>query len=236
MSTTDSTSFNLNLNDIAEEAFSRCGTELRTGYDLKSARRSLNLLTIDWANRGINLWTIEEGSIPLVSGTSTYDLPVDTIDLLEHQIRTGSGNSQQDLTISRISVSTYATIPSKNNTGRPVQVFIDRKTGATNSSGVVQNPQIKIWPVPDQSNTYTFVYFRMRRIQNAGDGINTQDIPFRMLPCLVSGLTYYLSLKIPEAAERIAMLKQDYEEQWLIASSEDREKAPLRLAPREFLY
>lgn len=134
MATTDSTSFNLNLNDIAEEAFSRCGAELRTGYDLKSARRSLNLLTIDWANRGINLWTIEEGSIPLVSGTSTYDLPVDTIDLLEHQIRTGSGNSQQDLTISRISVSTYATIPNKNNTGRPIQVFIDRKTGATNSS------------------------------------------------------------------------------------------------------
>ena len=236
MATTDSTSFNLNLNDIAEEAFSRCGTELRTGYDLRSARRSLNLLTIDWANRGINLWTIEEGSIPLVSGTSTYDLPVDTIDLLEHQIRTGSGNSQQDLTISRISVSTYATIPNKNNTGRPIQVFIDRKTGATNSSSVVQNPQIKIWPVPDQSNTYTFVYFRMRRIQDAGDGVNTQDIPFRMLPCLVSGLAYYLSLKIPEAAERMAMLKQDYEEQWIIASSEDREKAPLRLAPREFLY
>ena len=236
MATTDSTSFNLNLNDIAEEAFSRCGAELRTGYDLRSARRSLNLLTIDWANRGINLWTIEEGSIPLVSGTSTYDLPVDTIDLLEHQIRTGSGNSQQDLTISRISVSTYATIPNKNNTGRPIQVFIDRKTGATNSSSVVQNPQIKVWPVPDQSNTYTFVYFRMRRIQDAGDGVNTQDIPFRMLPCLVSGLAYYLSLKIPEAAERMAMLKQDYEEQWIIASSEDREKAPLRLAPREFLY
>ena len=236
MATTDSTSFNLNLNDIAEEAFSRCGTELRTGYDLKSARRSLNLLTIDWANRGINLWTIEEGSIPLVSGTSTYDLPVDTIDLLEHQIRTGSGNSQQDLTISRISVSTYATIPNKNNTGRPIQVFIDRKTGATNSSSVVQNPQIKVWPVPDQSNTYTFVYFRMRRIQDAGDGVNTQDIPFRMLPCLVSGLAYYLSLKIPEAAERMAMLKQDYEEQWIIASSEDREKAPLRLAPSDFLY
>ena len=236
MATTDSTSFNLNLNHIAEEAFSRCGAELRTGYDLKSARRSLNLLTIDWANRGINLWTIEEGSIPLVSGTSTYDLPVDTIDLLEHQIRTGSGNSQQELTISRISVSTYATIPNKNNTGRPIQVFIDRKTGATNSSSVVQNPQIKVWPVPDQSNTYTFVYFRMRRIQDAGDGENTQDIPFRMLPCLVSGLAYYLSLKIPEAAERMAMLKQDYEEQWIIASSEDREKAPLRLAPREFLY
>ena len=236
MATTNTTTFNLNLNDIAEEAFSRCGTEMRTGYDLRSARRSLNLLTIDWANRGINLWTIEEGSIPLTQGTIAYDLPVDTIDLLEHQVRTGSGSNQQDLTISRISVSTYATIPNKNNTGRPVQVFIDRQTGATNSSGTVQNPQIKVWPAPDQSNTYTFVYFRMRRIQDAGDGVNTSDIPFRMLPCLVAGLAYYLSLKVPEGADRIAMLKQEYEEQWLIASSEDREKAPLRLAPREFLY
>tara|TARA_R100000329_G_scaffold22086_1_gene21337 strand:+ start:11190 stop:11900 length:711 start_codon:yes stop_codon:yes gene_type:complete len=236
MATTDTTSFNLNLNDLAEEAFSRCGTEMRTGYDLKTARRSLNLLTIDWANRGINLWTIEEGTIPLTQGTITYDLPVDTIDLLEHQVRTGSGSNQQDLTISRISVSTYATIPNKNATGRPIQVFIDRKSGATNSSGVVQTPQIKIWPTPDQSNFYTFVYFRMRRIQDAGNGVNTPDIPFRMLPCLVSGLAYYLSLKIPEATDRIQMLKQDYEEQWMIASSEDREKAPLRLAPREFLY
>ena len=236
MATTDTTTFNLNLNDIAEEAFSRCGTEMRTGYDLRSARRSLNLLTIDWANRGINLWTIEEGSIPLTQGTIAYDLPVDTIDLLEHQVRTGSGSNQQDLTISRISVSTYATIPNKNNTGRPVQVFIDRQTGATNSSGTVQNPQIKVWPAPDQSNTYTFVYFRMRRIQDTGDGVNTSDIPFRMLPCLVAGLAYYLSLKVPEAAARVVMLKQEYEEQWLIASSEDREKAPLRLAPREFLY
>ena len=151
-------------------------------------------------------------------------------------MRTGSGSNQQDLTISRISVSTYATIPNKNNTGRPVQVFIDRQTGATNSSGTVQNPQIKVWPAPDQSNTYTFVYFRMRRIQDAGDGVNTPDIPFRMLPCLVAGLAYYLSLKVPEAKERMAMLKQEYEEQWLVASSEDREKAPLRLAPREFLY
>jgi hypothetical protein len=236
MATTDTTAFNLNLNDIAEEAFSRCGTEMRTGYDLRSARRSLNLLTIDWANRGINLWTIEEGSIPLTQGTIAYDLPVDTIDLLEHQVRTGSGSNQQDLTISRISVSTYATIPNKNNTGRPVQVFIDRQSGATNSSGVVQNPQIKVWPAPDRSDTYTFVYFRMRRIQDAGDGVNTPDIPFRMLPCLVAGLAYYLSLKVPEGANRISMLKQEYEEQWLIASSEDREKAPLRLAPREFLY
>ena len=236
MTTTNTTNFNLNLNDLAGEAYSRCGTEMRTGYDLSSARRSLNLLTIDWANRGINLWTIEEGVIPLVQGTIAYDLPADTVDLLEHQVRTGSGSNQQDLTISRISVSTYATIPNKNNTGRPVQVFIDRQSGATNSSGVVQNPQIKVWPAPDQSNTYTFVYFRMRRIQDTGDGVNTSDIPFRMLPCLVAGLAYYLSLKVPEAADRVVMLKQEYEEQWLIASSEDREKAPLRLAPREFLY
>ena len=169
-------------------------------------------------------------------GTATYNLPVDTIDLLEHQIRTGTGNNQQDLTISRISVSTYATIPTKNNTGRPVQVWIDRKSGATNSSGVVQNPTINVWPTPDQNDFYTFVYFRMKRIQDTGNGVNTPDIPFRMLPCLVAGLAYYLSLKVPEAANRIPMLKQEYEEQWLIASSEDREKAPLRLAPREFLY
>ena len=236
MATSDTTTFNLDLNSLVEEAFERCGAELRTGYDLKTARRSLNLLTIDWSNRGINLWTIEEGSIPMTLGTATYNLPVDTIDLLEHQIRTGTGNNQQDLTISRISVSTYATIPTKNNTGRPVQVWIDRKSGATNSSGVVQNPTINVWPTPDQNDFYTFVYFRMKRIQDTGNGVNTPDIPFRMLPCLVAGLAYYLSLKVPEAANRIPMLKQEYEEQWLIASSEDREKAPLRLAPREFLY
>jgi hypothetical protein len=236
MATSDTTTFNLDLNSLVEEAFERCGAELRTGYDLKTARRSLNLLTIDWSNRGINLWTIEEGSIPMVLGTATYDLPVDTIDLLEHQIRTGTGSNQQDLTISRISVSTYATIPAKNNTGRPVQVWINRQSGATNSSGVVQNPTINVWPTPDQNNFYTFVYFRMRRMQDAGTGVTTPDIPFRMLPCLVAGLAYYLSLKLPDATPRIPMLKQEYEEQWLIASSEDREKAPLRLAPREFLY
>lgn len=234
MATSDTTAFNLDLNSLVEEAFERCGTELRTGYDLKTARRSLNLLTIDWSNRGINLWTIEEGSIPMVLGTATYDLPIDTIDLLEHQVRTGSGSNQQDLTISRISVSTYATIPNKTATGRPVQVWINRQSGATNSLGVVQNPTINVWPTPNQNDFYTFVYYRMRRMQDAGTGITTQDIPFRMLPCLVSGLAYYLSLKIPDAVTRIPMLKQDYEEQWLIASSEDREKASLRLAPRQF--
>jgi hypothetical protein len=192
-------------------------------------------LTIEWANRGINLWTIEQGSIPLVQGQAVYTLPVDTIDLLDQVIRTQSGVNQTDINISRISVSTYATIPNKNTQGRPIQVWIDRQSGATEPTGVAA-PEIYVWPTPDQSNFYTFVYWRLRRIQDAGNGTSTQDIPFRMLNCLVAGLAYYLSLKVPEAANRIEMLKMAYEEQWLLASSEDREKASLRLAPREMFY
>jgi hypothetical protein len=208
---------------------------VRTGYEHRTARRSLNLLTIEWANRGINLWTIEQGSIPLVQGQIVYTLPVDTIDLLDQVIRTQTGVNQTDINISRISVSTYATIPNKNTQGRPIQVWIDRQSGATEPTGVAA-PEIYVWPTPDQSNFYTFVYWRLRRIQDAGTGTSTQDIPFRMLTCLVAGLAYYLSLKIPEAANRIEMLKMAYEEQWLLASSEDREKASLRLAPREMFY
>ena len=235
MTTSGTSAFNLDLNDIIEEAFERCGVEVRTGYEHRTARRSLNLLTIEWSNRGINLWTIEQGSIPMVQGTIAYDLPVDTIDLLDQVVRTGTGANQTDINISRISVSTYATIPNKNAQGRPIQVWVDRQSGATESSGVAY-PQINVWPTPDQSDFYTFVYWRLRRIQDAGTGASTQDIPFRMLNCLVAGLAYYLSLKIPEAANRIEMLKMAYEEQWLLASSEDREKASLRLAPRELFY
>jgi hypothetical protein len=226
----------LDLNNLIEEAFERCGAELRTGYDMRTARRSLNLLTIEWANRGINLWTIEEGSIPMVQGQITYDLPVDTIDLLDSVIRTSSGTGQTDINISRISVSTYATIPNKNAQGRPIQVWIDRQSGATEPTTGVNFPEIYVWPAPDQSNLYTYVYWRLKRIQDAGNGVNTQDIPFRMLPCLVAGLAYYLSMKIPDALPRLEMLKMSYEEQWLLASSEDREKASLRLAPREMFY
>ena len=235
MTTSGTSGFNLDLNDIIEEAFERCGVEVRTGYEHRTARRSLNLLTIEWANRGINLWTIEQGSIPMVQGQITYALPVDTIDLLDQVIRTQSGVNQTDINISRISVSTYATIPNKNTQGRPIQVWIDRQSGATEPTGVAA-PEIYVWPTPDQSNFYTFVYWRLRRIQDAGNGTSTQDIPFRMLNCLVAGLAYYLSLKIPDAANRIEMLKMAYEEQWLLASSEDREKASLRLAPREMFY
>ena len=240
MTTSGTDSFNLDLYNLVEEAFERCGSELRTGYDLRTARRSLNLLTIEWSNRGINLWTIEEGSIPMVQGQITYNLPVDTIDLLDMVIRTQTGIQQSDININRISVSTYSTIPNKNAQGRPIQVWINRQSGAEVPDGlippgtVVQNPTINVWPSPDQSNFYTFVYWRLKRIQDAGNGVNTQDIPFRMLPALVAGLAYYLSMKIVGAESRIEMLKMAYEEQWTLASGEDREKASLRLAPRQY--
>ena len=303
MATTGTTAFNLDLNNIVEEAFERCGQELRTGYEMRTARRSLNLLTIEWANRGINLWTIEQGSIPLNQGQITYALQNDTIDLMDMVVRTQSGIDQTDININRISSSTYATIPNKNAQGRPIQVWIDRQSGAENvtaktltttitsssntitlssvenmnyigfikldnetigyneiSGNTLQNcvrgvdgstpaghssgaivtirnlPNINVWPSPDQSNYYSFVYWRLRRIQDAGNGINTEDIPFRMLPCMAAGLAYYLSLKIPGAEPRIDMLKAAYEEQWLLGSSEDREKASLRLAPRQYFY
>jgi len=233
MTTSGTSAFNLDLNDIIEEAYERCGVEVRTGYEHRTARRSLNLLFADWANRGINLWTIEQGSIPLVQGQITYDLPVDTVDLLEHVIRTGAGNAatQADLTISRISVSTYATIPNKLQQSRPIQVWVNRQSGATTPTGV-NAPQINVWPAPDGSQSYTFVYWRMRRIQDSGGGVNTQDVPFRFLTCLVAGLAYYLALKIPEALNRLEPLKQMYDEAWDLAAGEDREKAPDRLVPR----
>jgi hypothetical protein len=233
MTTSGTQSFNLDLTSLVEEAFERAGSELRSGYDLRTARRSLNLLTIEWANRGINLWTIEQGEIPMVQGQIVYDLPVDTIDLMEHVIRTGSGQNQTDININRISNPTYATIPNKNAQGRPIQVWINRQTGATEPSGIAY-PQINVWPAPDQNNFYTFVYWRLRRIQDAGNGINTQDIPFRFLPCLVAGLAYYIAMKIPEGQPRLEVLKLSYEEQWRFASDEDREKAPLRIAPRQY--
>jgi len=231
--TTDTTSFNLDLNSLIEEAFERCGSELRSGYDMRTARRSLNLLLLDWANRGVNMWTIEQGTQVLTPGTSTYDLPIDTVDLLDHVIRTGSGQNQIDINISRISVSTYAQIPNKNATGRPIQVWIERRTGATSSASIVQNPRFTVWPVPDTSNTYTLVYWRLRRMQDAGNGINGQDIPFRLLPALVAGLSYYLSMKLPGADVRMQALKSVYDEAWELAATEDREKAPVRFVPRQ---
>lgn len=301
MTTTGTTLFNLDLANLMEEAFERAGGEIRSGYNVRTARRSLNLLTIEWANRGINLWTIEQGQIALNQAQIAYNFPVDTIDLLDQVVRTQTGIGQTDINITRISVSTYATIPNKNAQGRPIQVWINRQSGAVSETGLTlsgnllagdttitlsaaptalpqvgfvnigsetiqytgisgvtltgcirgQNgttaaghssgaavslnnlPCINVWPSPDQSNFYTFVYWRLRRIDDAGNGRDNQDIPFRLMPCLVSGLAYYIAMKIPEGQGRVDRLKLDYEEQWLLASSEDREKAALRIAPRQ---
>jgi hypothetical protein len=306
MSTSGLSSFNLDLTELVEEAFERCGKELRTGYDLKTARRSINLMSIEWANRGINLWTIEQGQIPMVTGQAIYPLPIDTIDLLDTVIRTGSGQNQIDINITRISESTYITIPTKNAQGRPIQVWINRQSGNTNaisstllngsisatdttitvasaaslpSSGFVkidneiivyQNvsgnqllncfrgqanttaavhstlapvtqiflPNINVWPTPNPpGDQYTFVYYRMRRIQDSGGGVSTQDIPFRFITCLVAGLAFNLSVKLPEVdPNRVLFLKQDYEQQFQLAADEDREKASIRFVPRQLFY
>jgi len=215
----------MDFTEIAEEAFERAGREMRTGYDLRTARRSMNLLTIEWQNRGINMWTIEEGTVNLVSGTASYALPADTVDLLEHVVRTGDGNitTQSDLNITRISVSTYASIPNKLSQGRPIQLYIDRGQA---------NPTVTVWPVPDASTTYILKYWRMRRIEDAGTGVNTADVNFRFLPCLVAGLAYYIAMKEPDLAQRLPMLKAAYDEQFDLAAQEDREKATLSLVPR----
>ena len=302
--TTGTTSFNLDLNNLVEDAFERCGQELRTGYDLRTARRSLNLMTIEWANRGINLWTVEPGQIALTEDRLMYPLPTDTIDLLDMVTRTGTGQNQQDININRISESTYITIPNKNATGRPIQVWINRQSGQENPttitlnetltatdttitlsstvglaqfgfikidsetiqyggiSGVtitdcirgvnnttaathttatkifVQNlPTVNVWPAPDQSSMYTFVYYRLRRIQDAGTGLTVEDIPFRFIPCMVAGLASYLAMKLPNIdPNRIMMLRADYEAAFQLAADEDREKASVRFVPREQFF
>ena len=301
MTTTGSTLFNMDFTEIAEEAWERAGREMRSGYDLKTARRSMNLMTIEWQNRGINMWTIEQGFITLTAGLATYALPTDTIDLLEHVIRTGANSSatQADLSITRISVSTYATIPNKLQQARPIQVFIQRLSGQVNPTSsylngaitatattitldtvvglagsgfirlesediyytyisgnvlggvfrgqnnttaaahvdgiavfVPQLPAITVWPTPDNSTTYQFVYYRLRRVQDAGAGSETADMNFRFLPCVVAGLAYHIAMKVPELAPRMDMLKNIYNEQFELAAQEDREKATLRLVPR----
>jgi len=308
VNTSGASAFNLDLTELVEEAFERAGSELRTGYDLRTARRSLNIMFADWANRGINLWTIETGSITLVPGQNTYALPDDTIDLLEHLIRTdaNSTSNQADLTITRISVSTYATIPNKLTQARPIQVWIQRYNGQTSpisatltttitstSDTIVLNdvtglpaagfvkiddeiinygyitqdtnaksgtlfscfrgqqntiavghtaaatvywqqvPAVTVWPTPDNSQAYTFVYWRLRRTQDAGGGVNIMDVPFRFIPCMAAGLSYYIAGKIPQGMERIEMLRAQYAEAWELAAYEDHEKAALRLVPRQ---
>jgi hypothetical protein len=313
MSTSSTTLFNLDMGDLIEEAFERCGTQLRSGYDFRTARRSVNMLTIEWANRGINLWTIEQGQIPINinAGQISYPIPVDTIDLYDQVIRQGTGQNQVDINLTRISGDTYLTIPTKNAYGRPIQVWIDRQSGnvdalpvtaltqaasatdttlyvtstanmrsqgyinidgetilyqnlgQANSSNAnqllncyrgVNNttvtahnlgasaynnflPNVNIWPTGNPGTQYTLIYWRMRRMQDAGTGVTTEDIPFRFIPCMAAGLAYYLSMKLIDInPQRIPMLKADYEQQFQFASEEDREKAPLRFVPRNMNY
>jgi hypothetical protein len=300
--TSGANAFNLDLTELVEEAFERAGSELRTGYDLRTARRSLNIMFADWANRGINLWTIEQGTIDFVQGQNTYALPNDTIDLLEHVIRTGANNTatQADLTITRISVSTYATIPNKIQQARPIQVWIQRYNGQTSPTGLTLNgaitstattitlnstlglpaagfvkidseiinygyiegnilyncfrgqqsttaashasgataywqqvPAVTVWPTPDNAQQYQFVYWRLRRTQDAGGGVNVMDVPFRFIPCMAAGLAYYIAGKVAGGMERLMILKQQYDEAWELAAYEDHEKAALRLVPRQ---
>jgi len=295
-------SFNLDLTELVEEAFERAGSELRTGYDLRTARRSLNIMFADWANRGINMWTIEPGTIDLVQGQNTYPLPTDTIDLLEHVIRTQANQqaTQADLTITRISVSTYATIPNKIQQARPIQVWIQRYNGQSTPTGLTlasnigttdttitlnstvglpasgfvligaetinygyisgntlgncfraqnnttaavhlagatvtwqQLPAITVWPTPDGVQAYQFCYWRLRRTEDAGGGVNVMDVPFRFIPCMAAGLSYYIAGKIPSGMERLPILKAQYDEAWQLASEEDREKAAVRFVPRQ---
>jgi hypothetical protein len=308
MTTTGTTAFNLEMNDLIEEAFERCGLELRTGYDFRTARRSLNILTIEWANRGINLWTVEQGQIVMNTQQVLYALPIDTIDILDASTRTnnGSQSNQVDINLSRISEPTYMTIPNKNTTGRPVQMFVNRQSGGVASTpqttlagginstdstitlasvanlptqgfvnigsetiayqNIVGNqivnawrgqngttaaahltgvsvfnnqlPCINVWPTPNPpGNQYTLVYYRMRRIQDGGTGVRTQDIPFRFIPCMVAGLAYYLANKLPGVdPNRVPMLKAEYEQQFQLAADEDREKASIRFVPRNLFY
>ena len=212
------------LSELFEEAYERAGLEMRSGYDLKTARRSLNIMTLEWQNRGLNLFTIEAGSLSLVAGTATYTLPSDTIDIIEHQLRTGSGTSQLDAHIERMSVSTYSQQGSKNVQGRPSQVYVQR-----NATDV----QVTLWPVPDATTSYTLAYYRLKGIDGLSSGIGgaTESIPPRFVPALVSGLAYYIAMKKPEVADRVIPLQQEYEKQFAMAADQDQDRSTLRIVP-----
>ena len=216
--------------DLFEEAYARAGLELRTGNDLRNARRSFNLLTMEWQNRGLNLWTIASGTLSLSSGTATYTMPTDTVDILEHQIRTGTGTSQVDTNLTRISVSTYAQQSAKNTQGKPTQIFVQRLAGSVT---------VTMWPVPDSADTYTLSFFRIVGIDGIDSGIDgttTSFVPPRFAPCLVSGLAYYIAMKSPEVANRVAPLKQEYEFQFELAAGEDQDSSSARFVPYNTFY
>ena len=224
MATSGTSTFTLDIVDICEEAFERAGVEMRSGYDLKTARRSLDLMSLEWVNRGLNLWTIEEGTQLLTADVATYSFPAGTIDFLEQMIRTNAGNvsTQADTSLTRISPPAYASIPNKLSTAKPLQIYFQRTT----------SPQYTLWPVPDNTETYTLVYWRIKRIEDVGTaGTNTYDAPNRWLPALTAGLAYYVAMKKPQAEGRVQGLKAVYEEQFAFAAAEDRVKASFQVIP-----
>ena len=225
MATSGTFNFTLDLSDIIEEAYERAGLELRSGYDYKTARRSLDLLMLEWQNRGLNLWTVKNASQTLTAGTSSYDLTAEKIEIIEASIRTDAGDSdnQSDLTMERISVVQYSHLTNKLTEGRPLQYFVGRSP---------DNITINLWPVPDSQETYVFNYYYLERIEDSGKpASNNIDVPDRYLPCLVSGLAYNIALKRPESAQYVPALKEIYEEQWNLVSDAFREKAALYVTP-----
>ena len=217
MSTSGTTDFNLSIDDLIEEAFERCGMRMTSGYQLSSARRSLNLLFLDWANRGLNLWTIEEATFPLVQGSRVLNLPLDTVNVLSAVIRQNITGQQQDVSVDRIGRQSYLDLPDKLTQARPAQFYVERSN----------TPQVYLYPAADK--VYTFVYYRIRRIEDAGNYENTSDVNFRFLPCLASGLSYMLSLKY--MPDRTGALKQIYEEDFQRAALEDRDTASFHIVP-----
>ena len=227
MTTTGTTDFTLDVNEAIEEAWERAsgGQEIRSGYQYRTARRSLNFVLQEMANKGLNLWTVQSAVLPLTQGQATYQLPADTIDLIEHVVRQNSNGQNTDINITRIGVSTYATIPNKGVVGRPVQIYIDRQR---------DNPQFSVWPVPE-NNTYSLVYWRLRRLQDAGSGFNTFDVPFRFYNALVAGLAFHLAQKLPGMdAQRAVLLKQAYDEAWQMAADEDRDRSDITFLPKVY--
>jgi len=209
------------LSEIFEEAFERAGLEMRSGYDLKTVRRSLNMLTLEWQNRGLNLFTIESGIAPLTAGTAVYTLPTDTIDIIEHQLRTGTGTNQIDTALQRISVSTYAQQTNKNTQGRPTQIYVDRG---------VSDVKFTVWPVPDSA--YSVAYYRLKGIDGLESGIaGSAAIPPRFIPALVSGLAFHIAMKRPEAAMRAPALRDEYNAQFQLAADEDSDRASSHFTP-----
>ena len=219
MATSGTTSFTLDLYELIEEAYEMVGTEMRSGYEMRTARRSLNLMMREWGNRGINFWTIRETNIPVTSGTDTVTLPADCIDILDSTWRTGVGLMQNDLIMTRLSMVDYVQLANKNQTGLPTQFFVQR----------VNPPVVYLWPIPAADGN--LVFWGLRSIQDAGAYGNNMDIPPRFLPALTSGLAYYLALKTPGADSRAAFLKGEYDRQFELASEEDRERAPFKLVP-----